>query len=443
MKSPIVRIAGVTAITLLILVVASIGPAMPALAQGEEISDYEKRMNYSLYFESFRNEDYQAALPYLKWVIEHAPDLPRSDDTNFERLIDAYAGLARQTDDPDTRKAYLDTALVWFDESVRMMEELALEFSEVQWQLRKGRFVQEQGQALGEDAPSLAPIYLEAFEMGGCEIDPYYVRIVIDDYVRSARKQMAVDMNDRAAECYAENAEMMSYITQVRNNLFTSPEERMTFLESRLEQTPEDVEIASELFDIYLELQYREEAAELGERLLELAESAVTYRRLGELHLQDGNTEQAIEFYERALEMPIATDGVRRDILFNLGIAKQQDGALSEARSFFRRALEIDPNYGRAYIAIGDLYATAVSQCGTFEREDQAVYWLAFDYFLRAKAIDQNVAAQADQKISAYRQSLPNQEALFFKGWEPGDTYRIDYGCYTWINESTTVKQPG
>jgi tetratricopeptide (TPR) repeat protein len=217
----------------------------------------------------------------------------------------------------------------------------------------------------------------------------------------------------------------------------------MEFLRTRLEQDPENLEMASELFDIYLDLEYRDEAAELGDRLLEMQESARTYRRLGELHLQDGSIDQAIAYYERALDMPDTPDDVRRDVLFNLGIAKQQDGALAEARTYFRRALEIDRNYGQAYIAIGDLYATAVSSCGSFEEEDRAVYWLAVDYYERAKSNAPEMAAQADQKIATYRLSFPEQEHLFFNDWTAGDQYRIDYGCYSWIGETTTVKQPG
>lgn len=440
MKSTLARISGLT--VGLLLVLAGTAVVQPAQAQSEQVSDQDIAVHYSLYYEEFKNKNFESVLPNLKWMIENAPQYPRSDDRNFERLIETYVGLAENADDEAGRQSYLDSALVWFDESVALMKEHELEFDEVQWKIRKGRFVQEHAQTLGSEAPSIASIYLEAHEMAGCEVDPYYLRIVIDDFARRGEKQRAVELTDRAEECYSENAEMISYINQVRNSLFTSPEERMEFLRTRLEQDPENLEMAAELFDIYLDLEYRDEAAELGDRLLEMQESARTYRRLGELHLQDGNIDEAIAYYERALEMPDTPDNVRRDVLFNLGIAKQQEGNLAEARRYFRRALEIDSGYGQAYIAIGDLYATAVSNCGSFEREDRAVYWLAVDYYQRAKANDPNVAGQADQKISTYRRSFPDQEALFFKDWSPGDSYRIDYGCYSWIGESTTVKQP-
>jgi tetratricopeptide (TPR) repeat protein len=162
---------------------------------------------------------------------------------------------------------------------------------------------------------------------------------------------------------------------------------------------------------------------------------------LGQLHLQDGEAQQALEYYQQALELPDAGE-VKRDIYFNMGIAQQQLGRLAAARSNFRQSLEVDPKFGQAYVAIGDLYVTAVGNCGSFEREDRAVYWLAVDYYERAKSVDPSIANQANQKIGTYRRSFPDQEALFFKNWKAGESYRIDYGCYGWIGETTTIRTP-
>ena len=35
---------------------------------------------------------------------------------------------------------------------------------------------------------------------------------------------------------------------------------------------------------------------------------------------------------------------------------------------------------------------------------------------------------------------MPNAEDKFFKGWNNGNSYTVDYGCYTWISESTRVR---
>ncbi|MEX0748120.1 MAG: tetratricopeptide repeat protein [Rhodothermales bacterium] len=438
MKGIFASISSLTGALLLVFLLAGTSTAQPAQAQAE-ITDQDKAVHYSLYYEDFKNQNFESALPNLKWILANAPFYPRN--VNFERLIEAYTGLSAKSEDPTIKRAYLDSALAVFDDVLPVMKEHGVEFDETAWTIDKGRYIQTHGEILQDRLPDVAAIYLQAFEAASCEIDPYYVRVIIDNYMRADEKDKAVDMTDQAEACYPDTADMMSYITEVRNALFRTPEERMTFLETRLEKNPDDVEIASELFDIYLNLGEREKAATLGSRLATMKKSARVYRMLGQLHLQDGEAQQALEYYEQALELPDAGD-VKRDIYFNMGIAQQQLGRLSAARSNFRQSLEVDSKFGQAYLAIGDLYVTAVGNCGSFEREDRAVYWLAVDYYERARSVDPSVANQANQKIGTYRRSFPDQEALFFKNWKAGQSYRIDYGCYGWIGETTTIRTP-
>lgn len=441
MNSTSARIPALWAATLMFFLGVGAGFAQPAQAQSEEISDQDKKVHYSLYYEDFKNQNFESALPNLKWIIEKVPAYPSNDDRNFERLAETYAGIAGNAESEELKKAYLDSALAVFDMAGPTLQEAGADFDEVDWLIKKGRFIQEHSESLPDAASNLGGIYLAAYETAGCEMDPYYVRVIIDNHVRSDQKQQAVDLMDEAEACYSDNAEMMTYITEVRNTIFESPDERMAFLEDRLEKNPEDIEIVSELFEIYLQLGERDKAAELGQTLLAMQPTARTYRLLAKMHLEDGEAAEALELYEKALELPGAEE-LRRDIYFNMGIAQQQMGRLQNARADFRRSLEEDPSFGQAHIAIGDLYVTAVSECGSFERDDRAVYWLAVDYYERAKATDPNLASQANQKISTYRRTFPDQEMLFFKNWEPGQSITINYGCYSWIGETTTVRSP-
>lgn len=449
MKSTPLRWKTLCKSALALLMLALAGQARPSLAYAqtscpdEEVTAQEKAVHYSLYYEDFKNGNFQSALPNLKWIIHCAPGFPEqtNDDRNFTRLVEAYEGLAEAATDEALKRAYLDSALAVFDTAVPTLQEVGAEVSEFEWLLNKGRFLQTHAQQMPELAEQVADIYLQAYEMAPDQVDAYYVRYVIDDYVRNEQKQEAVDFMDEVEGRFSGNAELMGYITQIRNSLFKSPEERMAFLEDQVAKHPENADLVSELFDIYMRLQHRAKAREMGNRLLELQPSARTYRQLAEMHLGDGEAQEAFALYQKALELPGA-EKEARDIYYNMGIAQQQMGRLANARTYFRKALEVDPNFGRAYIAIGDLYATSVANCGSFEREDRAVYWLAVDYYEKARSADPSVAASANQKIGTYRRSFPDQEALFFKGWKPGQSYAVDYGCYAWIGETTTVRQP-
>lgn len=417
------------------------GVVQPAAAQSEEVSDQDKAVHYSLYYEDFKNQNFESALPNLLWVIENAPTYPRGNDVNFERLVETYAGLATTAADDATARAYLDSALAVFDTAVPTVKEAGGEIDELVWTINKGRFIQTHGAKLADVIDQVPQIYLAAFEMAPEKVDPYYVRVIIDSYVRQDEKQKAVELMDRAESLHGDNADLMGYITEVRNSLFRTPEERMAFLETRLEKEPGNVEIMSELFNIYRQLQHRDKAAALGQQLANAEPSARVYQLLAKMKLDDGEAQEAMSLYEQALALA-EEPKQKRDIYYNMGIAQQQLGRLANARTSFRNALEIDNKFGPAYLAIGDLYVTAVSNCGSFEREDRAVYWLAADYYERARSADPTVANAAQQKLGTYRRSFPDQEALFFKGWKPGQSYRIDYGCYSWIGETTSVRSP-
>lgn len=426
----------------LMAIFATTGVAQAAYGQDEcDVDENTVRMNFSLYYEDFKNESYETALPYLGWILKCAPGFPSNNDRNFRRAVEAYEGMAAKMEDPEMKRTYLDSALYVFDIAVPTLKEAGVEVDEFEWIFREGRFIQSHADVLSEMQGEVAGLYMQAWEMNPEGMQPYYINFIISDLVNRDMKGDAVDYIDRVEETYPDNEEITGIVEQWRGQLFTSPEERIGFLEGQREKNPDDEEILMELFELYQQEGYRDMVYELAPVVLEKAPTARTYRMVGKMRLEDGDSEEAIDLYERSLEMEGGTDAAR-EIYYNIGLAHQQQGRLSRARTFFRRSLEADPSYAQALMAIGDLYQTAVQNCSTFEREDRAVYWLATDYFERAARVadSEAVAQQARQRAAGLRQYYPTAEDKFFKDWTAGDRYMIDYGCYTWINEATTVR---
>lgn len=417
--------------------------AQPVAAQSSDEAPDEntKMVHYSLYYEDFKAGNYADALRNLRWLLDNAPEYAgpgKADDRNFERAVVVYDSLSARAADETLARAYLDTAIALHDQVLSTLEDANVEVNRFKWTLDKGRFIQKHPDELSDLQDEALALYVQAYEMNPEGIDPYYVQILINHYAKTDKEKAVAFMSD-VEERFRDNEGVTSYIAQVRNMLFRTPEERMEFLESQLAKNPEDTQLVTELFDIYQELGMRAKMYEIGERLMAMEPSADTYRIIAKLRLDDGEPAEAMELYEKAVGM--AGNATARDY-YNMGVAQQQMGSLSRARTYFRQALDVDPGFGASYIAIGDLYATAVSNCGSFEREDRAVYWLVIDYYNRAKNADAALANTANQKIRTYQRSFPDQEALFFKGWQVGQNYRIDYGCYAWIAETTTVKSP-
>jgi tetratricopeptide (TPR) repeat protein len=441
MKSKaILRIS--TGVVMVTVMLAATVEAQPAAAQaGDPPTQQEIFRNYSLYWEDFRNGNYERAMPYLVWIIENAPAEPSNDDRNFERIVEGYGKLAEAAPDAATRRAYLDSALVMLDRAVPTLEAVGAEVDRFDWAVLRGHFIQSHAEDLPDLQDEVVVAYRKAYELGAERLHAYYVNFIIDDYVRQQDKEGAVDFMDEVEARLGDNEEIADFIAEVRNSLFQDPEERMVFLEGRLAQNPDDLELINELFRIYSDLGEREKMRRIGQRLVDMEPSPRIFQLLGRMYLDDGEPARAIALYERALAM---SNGMERreirDLHFNIGIAYQQQDRLQQARTAFRRALEADANFGAAWIAIGDLYATAISRCG-HERHDRAVYWLVVDQYERARSVDSSVANQANSRINSYRRHFPTREDMHFQGWTPGERYAVNSGCYAWINETTTVRQ--
>ena len=119
-----------------------------------------------------------------------------------------------------------------------------------------------------------------------------------------------------------------------------------------------------------------------------------------------------------------------------MGLINYKQGNFPEARNNAYAALRINPNYGKAYILIGDLYAASAGRCNTNDPNEipGAVYWAAADKSNKAAAVDPSVAADANSR----RSKLPGVsfEAAFKAGYNKGQSYRV--GC--WVQETTTVR---
>lgn len=415
---------------------------------GEEVDSNDKLMNYSLYWESFKNKDYTSARPYLKWMLACAPEFngtPTGDDRNYERAVKMYQELADATSDADMQRAYLDTALVLFDEAVPRLTELGATIDENEWLRNKGRFIQKNAEPLEDLQGDVGALYRQVFDGSPDLLSPlaYYVNVIVATYARDDEKDMAVEFLESVEEGHSDDAEVMDVVSSWRDRLFDSPEERMAFLEQKLEQNPGDVELIEELLDIYDELEMREKLADMVNQMIDAAPTARIYMQAGIMKLNDGDPQGAITAFNEAMKLE-GSDEVAKEINFNIGNAYREMGQLPQARRAYRNALQVDSSYGPALMEIANVYAEAVRDCGgsKMEREDRAVYWLVADYLERARARDESVRSAATRNLSQYKPYFPAAEDLFFKGWEEGQSYTIDYGCYSWINETTKVRKP-
>ncbi|MFQ5572461.1 MAG: hypothetical protein ACE5G0_22530, partial [Rhodothermales bacterium] len=157
--------------------------AQPAAAQDNGCPDQQEVMTrYSLYWENFKNENFEEALPDLRWILDNCPGYPRDKDQNFDRAIKAYDALANKAGDAATKRAYLDSALVIFDRAIPELKAVGAQVDECDWHRDKGRFIQKYLDVLEDQKAEAIEAYRRAYDCNPQGLDAYYLDVLLSNY---------------------------------------------------------------------------------------------------------------------------------------------------------------------------------------------------------------------------------------------------------------------
>lgn len=173
------------------------------------------------------------------------------------------------------------------------------------------------------------------------------------------------------------------------------------------------------------------------------------YEKLARAYADASPSADAYNFLAGVLEKNGDANGASqmRDKAFNLEtdpskkakfklIAAQEAasaGRRSKARSLAYEALKFNPNMGKAYLMIANLYARSANSCGTDVFSKRMVYVAALNKARKAQAVDPGCGA--GRYIASYRKNVPTKKDVFTKGVAPGSSHKI--GC--WIGETVRV----
>jgi tetratricopeptide (TPR) repeat protein len=164
-----------------------------------------------------------------------------------------------------------------------------------------------------------------------------------------------------------------------------------------------------------------------------LSPSANSAYYLGILKDKEGNSTEAVRFYEQAISLE--TDNFKKAKLNNkIGLKFKAKGSYGKARGYFTKALNLNPSNGRPHLSIAAMYAKSANSCGNSNFNKRAVFWLAANEAAKAGRVDPTLKKSAGQNAARYRAQAPQKNDIFSTG-NGGSTIRI--GC--WISRSVTV----
>ncbi len=162
------------------------------------------------------------------------------------------------------------------------------------------------------------------------------------------------------------------------------------------------------------------------------------YTFVASVKAKNGDEAGANDMRMKAFELE--TDPLKKaNYKLKFAQAARKRGQKSKARSLAREAIQLNPNFGKAYLFIANLYATSVNGCGKNEFQKRMTYVPAYNMARRASVVDPSIGVTAGKFMRNYKANFPSKKVIFTEGVNEGDAFKV--GC--WIGETVKVASSG
>lgn len=437
---------------------AALSPAVnPAVAEDDPCSktgpDAEKsKIEYSLYREFYKQDNYADAMPHWRYILRNAPGLSKNTFTNGVKMLSTFADA--ETD--STLKQQLVDSLVYvyrkrmecFGENDKVLGYLAYDL--YKYRPEQYQLVHKAFQAALDEGRENAEYYLlfpyfqyTVLLWSKGELTDDEVLLIYDRLDNYSQSNIARSNESGDAEAVNNWTATKAKVDEKLPRGLLTCEKLISRLERDREKIMGDL---NELKKAYNNLRLAPPDSTTGARcteqpifsdiVLKIAEmepSAGLMSDVGEILWSRGDRDGALNAWNKAIEME--TDNDKKAALA-LVIARvfQREKQFARARDYARKAISLRPGWGDPYILIGDLYASSGSICDGMDGELCAL--AALDKYAQAKSVDPAAASDAQDRINKYSAYMPTVTYLFERNLNEGDAYT--FSC--WIGETTTLR---
>ncbi len=401
----------------------------------------------SLYREFYKQKNYADALPHWRWVFFNCPLASQNVYIDGARMMGEKINEAK---DPDARNAYIDTLMIVFENRVKYFGDSPTSREGMVW----GRQAVELENYRPSDTMRVYDYLRKSVEREGINSDPFIVsRYFINVGNLVANKRFPADtiaeVYDRLSDMVDQKMGMIkgdqeeeTKWTEVRTLLETRFEPYATCDEidriytRKFNKSPNDTTLLKKITRLLDKKDCTDRPLffQTTENLHKAKPTGQSAYLMGKLSLVKGDLPKAESYLIEAI--PNLDDVLKAKASYYLAKISYDQKRYSEARSYALKSLAINPDDGKCYMIIGNMYAASAASCGTDEIGTRAGYWAAVDKFSKARSVDPSVADEANQSIALYSSYFPTRERLFFNDVKEGSSYNV--GC--WIGESTTVR---
>lgn len=434
------------------MVVAGMLVSAGAFAQDGGPDDFTIHM--STYTEFYNQKNYRDAYPTWKWCFDNCDDKV-AEKTTKNIFIQGPTILENiiATREGDAREAAIDTLLMIYDKRIQLYGQ-------------EGTYLGSKAIMLNKYRPqNYAEVYdmcTRVYELAGNNTNygvfKLYMVIAMSRYNKEEiSKETMVNIYSSISDALAEQIEKetkedkkakIEDAAKSVEDLFVNSSAAdcksiIDVFTPKFEADPTNVELAKKIVNLLRKGNSDEcKLSDLYMRaaivMYENEKSSSAAHAIGQAYFKRGESGMAEKYYNEAISLE-EVGSKKADMYYELGLLYFTSmNNYSRARQAARSALSADPNYGKAYLLIGKVYAAGGKDCGESAFEKKSLYWLVVDQFQKAKNVDSSAAVvtEANQLIARYSEHFPSAQDAFWGDIKEGQTITI--GC--WINETTTAR---
>jgi tetratricopeptide (TPR) repeat protein len=409
--------------------------------------------NNSLYYEfykqwkasNYENGSWKDAIAPWRWVFINCPQSTINIYLHGESLMEA---LITNETNKALKEKYIDTLMMVYDKRI-------------QYHGKEGYVLGKKGVDLYKYRPEnyeevynilKKSISLEGNESSGPALIFYFRSAEKMVKAEKAEKIILVDIYDQASNIIDYNLKDCQEKGDTRNianwenvktNIelsfepYATCEDLISIYTIKFNDAPKDLDLLKKITKILDKKNCTDSDLffKASENLHSVEPTANSAELMGKMYIKKEDYNKAASYLLEAISLSDDNND-KADAQYLLANVYFQLKQYSNARAQCYEVIKIRPNDGKAYILIGDLYASTAKDCGDNDLTDKVAYWAAVDKYYKAKAVDPSIEELANTKINTFSKYFPLTARGFFYDLKAGDSYTV--GC--WINETTIVR---
>ncbi len=413
--------------------------------------------NISLYKEHFKQKNYTDAKAGWIGVFDGCPQSQKSTYLNGNKM---YIEYISKENNADIKKGLVDTLFLIYDRRIEYWGQkgYVLGRKGSKWlkyypEDFKGAFnILNEAVYLAKDkseAGVLTTYYqviykaYDAEQLDKSMLITEYIPVseFVDQALINTQKSLEAASTEKDKKKFTKKLEGYKKAKATIDDIFikiATCNDIVPIVEKRVTDNPDDIKLLQKSLYILSKRDCADDEifATVAIKLYDLDPSARSAHGLGNLMLKRKNFKESAKFFKEAVDLcgNDCPDEIE-SYLIDAATAYYYEGKNKLAVNYAKKALKHNSKNASALMIIGRAIAASAKDCSSDDIERSSVYWLATDYFRRAKAANPDYAEQANKLIATYKKHFASKDKVFFASLSEGDTYMVD--CW---RESTKVK---